>query len=338
MQPDSNNKKNKFDIDVVILWVDGNDLSHKKKMQQYLENDNKWKDKNFRTRFLQVNEIEFAIKSIIKNAPFIRNIFVVTDQQTPSFLSNSNPESPVDYSKIKIIDHKEIFAEFESYLPVFNCRPIESMIHKIQGLAEHFIYFNDDIFLLNKCEPTDFFRKGHPVVRGKWTRYDADIPYKSIHQKLLKLVGKTTKDKKYGYKRGQQFSAKILGFDNYFRIDHTPFALRKSTLINYFNKESQMLLRNIRHKFRHPDQYVLQALANHLEIKNKTCHIVHDYQLTYFGSYKKPLIWYKFRLNKNKNNPNKLFLNMQSLDLCTEHKLKYIMKWLNKTFKISHFY
>lgn len=319
-------KQNDFQIDAVITWVNGDDKAHKKKMEPYLNGKRTWEDKNFQTRFNQVNEIEFAVKSIIKKASFIRNIFIVTDEQTPSFLSSIDR---TDYPNVKIIDHKDIFVGFEPFLPVFNSRAIETMLHRIPNLSEHFIYFNDDIFLIKKTKISDFFKNGYPMIRGQWTLFDENIVYKRLHQKIMKLLGRELKNKKYGFKRGQQSSAKRLGFEKrYFRINHTPSPTRKSTLKNYFEEHPNMLLRNIQHKFRNPEQYGLQPLTDHIEIKNKTCLLKEDYQLVYIGSYKKPLIWYRYKMYKANQDKNILFLCMQSLDLCPKHKLDFLLGWM----------
>ncbi len=89
-----------------------------------------------------------------------------------------------------------------------------------------------------------------------------------------------------------------------------------------------MLIDNIKHKFRNKNQFTPQGLANHLEIKNKTCILIDDLQLMYFRSYKKPLFWYKFKLNRKAK--GKLFLGLQSLDLAPSEILKYIIQWLEK--------
>ena len=180
-------------IDAVILWVDGNDPLHQEKMKPFLSKDHKFKDENFRTRFDQVEEIEYAIKSILKFAPYVRRIFLVTDNQIPQFLKNENANN--EFEKVEIVDHKEIFKGFEEFLPIFNSNSIETMIFKIPDLAEHFIYFNDDIFLINETDPTDFFKNGHPIIRGKWSKFDSDIAYK----KILTFFGKKTNKDKIGY-------------------------------------------------------------------------------------------------------------------------------------------
>jgi hypothetical protein len=160
-------KINNFPIDAVLTWVNGNDDTHNLKMSSYIEKDIEIKNKKFRTRFDQVNEIEYSVKSILKFAPFIRNIYIVTDNQTPLFLINNN-----NYKNVFIIDHEEIFSGFEDFLPTFNCRPIETQLYKIPDLSEHFIYFNDDMFLINNTSPNDFFINGLPVLRGKWKIFD----------------------------------------------------------------------------------------------------------------------------------------------------------------------
>lgn len=305
---------NEVPIDAVILWVDGEDQKHKDKIQQYIIDKKKSKTKKFQTRFNQVNEIKFTVDSILKFAPYIRNIFIITDDQKPSFLTNENLER--SYEKVSIIDHSVVFAGYEQYLPTFNCRPIETCLYRIPSLAEHFIYLNDDFFLINETKPSDFFDEGVPVLRGKWLKFNEDIYYKRF------------KKPKAGHKTIQQNAARLIGFKKYYNFKHTPHPLRKSTFENYFNANPDVFIENIKHKFRHKTQFTPQGLANHLEIKNKTCAFKDDLQLMYFRSYKKPLFWYKFKLNRGVK--SKLFLGLQSLDLCPPKIQIYILQWLTK--------
>jgi len=305
---------NEHPIDAVILWVDGNDEKHKVKIQSYVKDKESIGSKKFRTRFDQVNEIKFTIDSILKFAPFIRSIYIVTDDQTPYFLTKNNIENA--YKKVSIIDHNVILAGYEDFLPTFNCRPIETGMYRIPNLAEHFIYFNDDFFLINETKPNDFFKKGFPVLRGKWQKFDKDIFYKKF------------KKVKFGHKTAQQKAAQLAGFKKYYNFRHTPHPLRKSTFENYFKANDEVFVENIKHKFRYKTQFTPQGLANHIEIKNKTCILKNDLQLLYFRSYKKPLFWYKFKLNRKNN--RKLFLGLQSLDLCPPTILSYILQWLKK--------
>lgn len=310
-----NMKKNsteKHPIDAVILWVDGSDDKHQAKMLPFLKDKKVLESKKFRTRYDQVNEIEYTINSILKYASFIRNIYIITDNQTPNFLRDNNNK----YKNVSIVDHSIIFSDYLEYTPTFNCRPIESLLYKIPNLAEHFIYFNDDFFLINHTKPSDFFKDGLPILRGKWLKFDKDIYYKKF------------KKPRVGHKSIQQKAAQLIGFKKYYNFKHTPHPLRKSTFENYFNANQDVLIENIKHRFRNNTQFTPQGLANHIEIKNKTCVLKDDLQLMYFRSYKKPLFWYKFKLNvKSKG---KLFLGLQSLDLCPPDILEYILEWLDK--------
>ena len=329
-----NKNSNRIQIDVVFTWVDSNDPVHINKMIPYLENTtNSLSNKHFKTGFDQVNEIEYSINSIISFAPFIRKIFIVTDNQTPSFLEKYNRTRLNSQPEIEVVDHKSIFGEYNSILPVFNCRPIESMLFNIEDLSEFFVYFNDDFFLIKPTEPSDFFREGTPVLRGKWTKFDEQIWYKQLHQFIVSVFGGKSKKNKYGYKRGQQKSAKILGLNKYLKINHGPAPMRKSTLKNYFEANPDILSQNVLHRFRNPIQYVLQSLANHIEIVNNTYFLERDLKVVFFRSYKWPLYFYKLKLKFVQSNRNKLFMCMQSLDLCPRTKKDYLLNWLKSNTK-----
>ena len=221
-------KTKTHNIDAVILWVNGNDDKHKIKISKYVDNKNDISLTKFRTRFDQVNEIKFTIDSILKFAPYIENIHIITDEQTPKFLKKR--EINDYYEKVLIIDHKVVFKGFEEFLPTFNCRPIETCMHRIPGLAEHFVYFNDDFFLIKHTKPTDFFRDGLPVLRGKWLKFDNDIFYK----KLKKV--------RAGHKKAQQKAAQLIGLNKYYNFKHTPHPLRKSTFEAYFQNNPNIFV------------------------------------------------------------------------------------------------
>ena len=315
-----NKWQDQFPIDAVITWVDGNDENHQKKIADNITDTNLLKDLNFKTRFQQEGEIKFTVHSIIKYAPFIRNIFIVTDNQIPEFLETKSER----YKKVVIIDHRDIYTDNLLCLPVFNSISIETKLYKIPGLAEHFIYFNDD-FLLNKVvNPSDFFHEEKPIIRGKWHRFKEDIFYKKIFRKK----------RKPGYIIAQEKSAKILGYKYFFRIHHTPHPMRVSTTRSFFTSNSSLEQSNSEPKFRSIDQFLMVGLANHLEIKKDQCVLKNDYQLLHFRNYKKPLFWLKFKLNYLSQKQNKLFLNLQSLDQCPKPKQDFIMDWLAKKYSI----
>ncbi len=139
-------------IDIVYTWVDGSDpVWIKKKSEKAKQFGDILPNSNHSARFTDNDELKFSLRSIEKFAPWVNNIFIVTDNQKPSWLNLS-------HSKIKIIDHQDIFTN-KNHLPTFSARVIESQLHHIKELSEHFIYFNDDMFLSNNCSPDFFFSK-----------------------------------------------------------------------------------------------------------------------------------------------------------------------------------
>lgn len=147
-----------FKIDLVYLWCDGNDFSFQEKKQKLLESYrlNLPEDNAGDIRYVQNNELLYSLRSAHANLPWINHIFIVTDSQVPTWLNK--------HDKISIIDHREIIPK--NLLPTFNAYVIETYIHKIPTLSEHFLYANDDMFFMQPLTPFDFFtKKGLPIVR-----------------------------------------------------------------------------------------------------------------------------------------------------------------------------
>lgn len=145
-----------FPIDAVITWVNGDDPEWKLEKEFYSSfhlvdnsNNNTESRANEDERFRNRNELKYLLRSIEMFAPFIRKIFIVTCGQTPEWLN-------IDNDRIVLVNHNEIYKDKEA-LPVFNSSSIETQLHHIEGLSEHFIYFNDDFMLTDFCVPNDFF-------------------------------------------------------------------------------------------------------------------------------------------------------------------------------------
>jgi hypothetical protein len=316
-------KENSLIIDVVFTWVDSNDENHFKKIAKY--RNEILNNKKFLTRYNSINEIEYAVNSVLKYASFIRNIYIVTDNQTPKFLLKDNKK----YDKVKIIDHTELFKENNNYLPTFNSISIESMLYNIPNLSEHFIYFNDDFFLVNNTTISDFFIEGKPVIRGKWEVFDSDKIIRSVYKKILKELKLYSKEDKHGYKKSQQNAARLLKFTKYLKINHTPTPMRKSVIKSFLEKNNDILLKNIKYKFRHPSQFMIQSLSNHLDILNDEYVLIKEHRLLFFRTCKYSLSKIENKLNLI-DQKNILFLCIQSMDLCSEKKLNFLLQWLNK--------
>jgi hypothetical protein len=167
----------KYPIDLVYLWVDGNDpvwAAKKAQVTGHIVDTNPENDA--KGRYTDNNELKYALRSAEKHAPWIRKIFIITDNQQPAWLDTNHP-------KITIIDHKVILPE--EALPCFNSSVIEYFLHRIPDLAEHFLFSNDDMFFNKDVSPSFFFgADGYPIVRLKKKFLG------SMDQFLKKLIGK----------------------------------------------------------------------------------------------------------------------------------------------------
>ncbi|MCM1522459.1 MAG: stealth family protein [Muribaculaceae bacterium] len=146
-----------FDIDFVYLWVNGNDPEWQAKRRKFTGEADTSSNENCKGRYADNDELRYSLRSLELYAPWIRKIFIVTDNQVPDWLDTGN-------GKVQIVDHKEILPA-ES-LPCFNSVVLEHFMHRIPGLSEHFLYGNDDMFLNRPVTPADFFAEdGFPIVR-----------------------------------------------------------------------------------------------------------------------------------------------------------------------------
>ena len=109
-------------------------------------------------RFINKEELRFSIRSVDKFCPWVRNIYIITDNQIPSWLK-------LDNNNLKIVDHKDIFKNSDC-LPCYNSNAIEMRLHHIQGLSKNdFLSFNDDFFIGRNCKKDDFFyENGNPKL------------------------------------------------------------------------------------------------------------------------------------------------------------------------------
>lgn len=320
-----------MNIDAVIIWVDGEDEKFVKRKNKFIEKKNIFESTN-KTRFNQVNEISIVVKSIFKFASFIRNIYIVTDRQTPKIYQQSKAWSPFYKDRIFVVDHKEVFSDHLNVLPTFNACTIETMLQNINGLSEHFIYFNDDMFLIKPTKKDDWFSNGKPIVRGKWKTQPNNLWYKRVRNFFF-----PSKLKSFGFNRAQAISAKIAGFEKrYFKTYHTPRALNKLILKDYFNKNKTLLKEQIKFRFRHHSQYLSYSLIWHYSIKNNLLITSEKTMLKEINV--KPNTSNIKVINKIKRaieDKDVLFLNIQSMDLLKAETLKEISVILDDIIKIN---
>ncbi len=242
-------------IDAVITWVDGSEPNYKLKLEENLKNK-----KIINRQYTQANEIDFCVASIIKFAPFIRKIFIVTDKQKPKF---SRIRHMVSLEKIEIIDHEEIFRDNLDCMPSFNIRSIDALLFKIKNLSDKFIYFNDDMFLIRETNKKDWFKDNKAVLTGSWAKTYNKQLIKTISHKIKNLL-----NIRPSFNAAQSKAANIVGFHNkYFKSFHCGRPQIKSVIKDFYNKNPQRLTNQIKYKFRNGRQYMPYSLCWHLLIK-----------------------------------------------------------------------
>ena len=154
-------------IDIVIAWVDGNDIDLKIKRQQFT-GQQEASGAVEETRFASNDEIYFCIASILKYVPYCGKIYVVTDQQSPQWIGQFEQQNLCEKGKIRVVDHKELFDGHDSALPTFNSLSIETMLWNIRNLSDYFIYLNDDFFFNCPSESFDFLNEDRMAIYGHW--------------------------------------------------------------------------------------------------------------------------------------------------------------------------
>lgn len=134
-------------MDAVITFVDGSRPSWQRQYARRVGGKPSY------TRFRDWNTLRYLLSGLEANAPFIRNVYLaVSDEdQVPGWVNRKT---------LKIVTHPQFIPK--QLLPTFSSNVIELWLHAIPGLSEEFLYFNDDVFLLNPCVPEDFFVNGKP--------------------------------------------------------------------------------------------------------------------------------------------------------------------------------
>ena len=143
-----------FDIDFVLLWVDGGDPVWRAKKAKYLPDADPDDEANGEQRYRDWDLLRYWFRGVETFAPWVHKVFFVTDDQWPLWLNKDAP-------KLVCTSHRDFIPA--DCLPTFSCDPIELNLHRIKGLSEHFVYFNDDTFVGRPIRPSAFFHRGLPV-------------------------------------------------------------------------------------------------------------------------------------------------------------------------------
>ncbi|WP_296603391.1 stealth family protein, partial [Nocardioides sp.] len=147
----------RFPVDVVYTWVDGEDPDWNARRAARLTETGVDLDRTSsgQARFRNHDELRYSLRSVHLFAPWVRRIHLVTAGQAPAWLDTRHPG-------VRLVDHAEILPA--EALPTFNSQAIETGLHRVPDLAEHFVYLNDDVLLGRPRRPEDFFSPGGLVA------------------------------------------------------------------------------------------------------------------------------------------------------------------------------
>ena len=319
-------------IDAVILWVDGIDTKLAVKRDRYRELENKKASHpgSLPLRFASSGEISYCVRSILKFAGFIRNIYIVTDEQDPDLYDMVKNRFPGREGCIKIVDHREIFRDYEQYLPTFNSSSIHTMIWRIEGLSDRFVYFNDDVVLVREHSENDWFEGDWPVLTGKWQLPPFGRMAGSRLKVLLNKHIKGNRDyvPKVSFYIRQWITASFLGFRSlYYFHDHSPHPFNRETMAEYFSANRRVLEKIISYRFRDPDQLLTSSLAYHLEILKGNRNL-RKLNIGYFHPlYKEKKMARK--IDRCMNDSRYKSVCIQNIDMMREGDRKKILEWLD---------
>lgn len=242
-------------IDFVITWVDGSDREWLKEKALY---DTTVDVDNSAERYRDWELLRYWFRGVEKFAPWVRKIHFVTWGHVPEWLEMEHP-------KLHIVRHEDYIPK--EYLPTFNSAVIELYLHKIEGLSNHFVYFNDDFYLIDDVRPNDYFKHDkpcdmlafQPVVANPNNPVMSHI-YMNNAVTLCKYFNKRENVKKHPgnyYKLGYPplyffYNMLEMAFPLYtgFYTVHNPSPFCKSTFEEVWEREEEQLKEMSTHRFR----------------------------------------------------------------------------------------
>ena len=212
-----------FDIDYVFTYVNNNEPIWQASFKKYcIDHDCITKlDSINGSRYNDMGLLPFLVEGIKKNMPWIRKIHIVVSNV------EQLPKNIVDDERVHVVVHNDIIPS--RYLPTFNSQTIEMFLPMIEGLSEHFIYGNDDMFPIGPLSPLDFFNEDGTKIRVNIKQYKLTL----ISNTFRKVCFNNTKDviTSFGFKTNLNLDKK-----QYYRPYHSISPMLKSHCMEVWNK------------------------------------------------------------------------------------------------------
>ena len=245
-------------IDFVVTWVDGNDIEWQKERNKYAGKD---PEDLADYRFRDWDLLRYWFRGVEKFAPWVSKVYFVTNGQKPDWLN-------VNCEKLVWVKHEDYIPQ--EYLPTFNSHTIEHNLHRIKELSDKFVYFCDDMFIINEMKKNDFYEENTPRLRAC---FDAiAIPnetYEHIVLNDVQLINRHCKDckdivKGNYFKWVNIYNDKFTNLRNFlfshywrvpgFEIPHVARPILKSVIEELWTLEEEKLNETCISKFRDKNQ------------------------------------------------------------------------------------
>lgn len=233
------------DIDLYIPFVDGDDEQYVTAMKHaaILSSDFD-EETSGRRRINNFGQLRLAIRSVYFCLPWIRRVHLVFHKAShiPSWLN-------VDHPKIFVHLHSDYF-DPDISLPTFSSFIIDTQIGRVPGLADQFIYMEDDQFFCDKLQATHFFDyRDQPIhdysvsadgMRGwdQWEKYNEEA----------RIIWPNTY--KFGNFIWKSHLSSANEIEYFHRDDHRPFPFLKSIFKQTNTLFEALYSKSITQKFR----------------------------------------------------------------------------------------
>ncbi|MCA5892724.1 stealth family protein [Isoptericola sp. NEAU-Y5] len=236
-----------FPVDVVYTWVDGSDprwLRRKEAALRSIDEGAHNATAMAASRFTARDELRYSLRSLEMYAGWVRQVHIVTDGQVPEWLDQSDP-------RVNVVHHREIFRD-PSVLPVFNSHAIESQLHHIDGLADHYLYLNDDVFFGRPVTPEQFF-EANGLTRFFLSTMLLDVgPPSACDLPVLSAA-----------KNNRELLERTFGRTVTNKFQHTPHPQRRDVLAEMEARFPEEFARVAASVFRHPDDISVASSLYH---------------------------------------------------------------------------
>ena len=248
-------------IDFVIIWVDMNDPSWKKEFNLYSGKENTDSYNTGEERFRDNGLLKYWFRGVEKFAPWVNKIHFVTCGQKPDWLDAGNP-------KLNLVDHKDIIPE--EFLPTFNSGVIERYIHKIPGLKEKFVYFNDDFYIIRQVSPERFFQNGLPCDISVFQYNPSWSPYYVMLKNNIKIINRNFNKKDVIKKfHGKWFDKK---FGSKLWMNYLMFPANKFITLRVHHNAQPYLKKSFEEAWSHSGEELLKTSSNRFRDKSDYTH------------------------------------------------------------------